>query len=203
MHKLLLACLLLSPLAADLCVAQDGAIDIICVDCRDPEQYPDDYVNFAFNQIYGPDAWLSWDQADDMFISNLDMQRVYVDADFVFFGIGFRGMELPLWPTNLLQFTLALPSGRLFTALRSIFLTSLPVPATSDDAPDDSRTGGMIGSIGDEGDDGEDENDYDVAFDEDPDEWDEPESDEYVGIVEIEDPDEYGRFEDADWCQEC
>ena len=136
MHKLLLVCLFLSPLAANLCVAQDGAIEIMCADCRDPEQYPDDYVNFAFNQIYGPDAWLTWDQADDMFISNLDLQRVYVDADFVFTGIGFKGLELPLWPTNLLQFTLALPSGRLITALRSIFLTSLPVPATTSDDSD-------------------------------------------------------------------
>jgi len=200
MHKLLLACLLLSPLAADLCAAQDGAIEIICADCRDPEHYPDDYVNFAFNQIYGPDSWLPWDQADDMFISNLDLERVYVDADFVFYGFGFKGLELPLWPANLLQFTLALPSGRLYVALRSIFLTSLPVPATSEDVTNDS---GATGSSGSDSDDGEDEDDHDISFDEDPDDWDDSDSDGLVGHVEIEDPDEDGNFEDPEWCEEC
>ncbi len=198
MRKLLLVFVLMSPLAAELCMAQDGAIDIICTDCRDPERYPDDFVNFAFNQIYGPDAWLSWDQADDMFITNLDLQRVYVDADFVFFGIGIKGFELPLWPANVLQFTLALPSGRLYTALRSIFLTSLPVPATDDDVADNSSPGDSSGS---EDDDEEDE--YDVSFDEDPDEWEEPDDDDYVGFTLIEDPDEYGDFDDPEWCEEC
>jgi hypothetical protein len=200
MHKLLLACLLISSFAADLCLAQDGAIEILCEDCRDPERYPDDYVNFAFNQIYGPDAWLTWDQADDMFISNLNQQRVYVDADFVFYGFGFKGLELPLWPTNLLKFTLALPSGRLYEALRSIFLTSLPVPATDDDVTDDSDTGGTSGSDGGEE---EDEDDYDSSFDEDTEEWDDWDEDEYVGYVEIEDPDEDGNFEEPEWCEEC
>lgn len=193
MHKLLLVCLFLSPLAANLCVAQDGAIEIMCADCRDPEQYPDDYVNFAFNQIYGPDAWLTWDQADDMFISNLDLQRVYVDADFVFTGIGFKGLELPLWPTNLLQFTLALPSGRLITALRSIFLTSLPVPATTSD--DSYESDGSDG--------GDEEDEQDFSYDEDWEDWEEPDTDEYIGHVEIEDPDDFGNFEDPEWCEEC
>jgi len=198
MRKLLLVALLLSPLAAELCMAQTGAIDIICVDCRDPEQYPDDFVNFAFNQIYGPDAWLSWDQADDMFITNLDNQRVYVDADFVFFGIGVRGFQLPLWPSNLLQFTVALPSGRLFTALRSIFLTSLPVPATRTSIVDNSDVSGAAGSDGDDGD--EEEEDY---FDGEEDEWEDPEFDDYEGFTSIEDPDEDGNFEEPEWCEEC
>lgn len=202
MRKLLLIFVLLSPLAAELCVAQTGAVDIICVDCRDPEQYPDDYVNFAFNQVYGPNAWLSWDQADDMFVTNLDHQRVYIDADFVFFGVGIRGFQLPLWPTNLLQFTLALPSGRLFTALRSIFQTSLPVPATITDLPadvDDRSTTGL--DDGDSGEDGEesDEGGYDAEADERED----FEFDDYEGTTFIEDPDEDGNFEEPEWCEEC
>ena len=202
MRKLLLIFVLLSPLAAELCVAQTGAVDIICVDCRDPEQYPDDYVNFAFNQVYGPNAWLSWDQADDMFVTNLDHQRVYIDADFVFFGVGIRGFQLPLWPTNLLQFTLALPSGRLFTALRSIFQTSLPVPATITDLPadvDERSTTGL--DDGDSNEDGEesDEGGYDAEADERED----YEFDDYEGTTFIEDPDEDGNFEEPEWCEEC
>ena len=199
MRKLLFVFLLWSPLAADLCMAQTGAIDIICVDCRDPEQYPDDYVNFAFNQIYGPNAWLSWDQADDMFVTNLDHQRVYIDADFVFFGVGIRGFHLPLWPSNLLRFTLALPSGRIFTALRSIFQTSLPVPTTGTSIADNGDGSGTTGSGGDDGDEDE-ENDY---FDAESDEWEEPEFDDYEGFTTIEDPDEDGNFEEPGWCEEC
>ena len=202
MRKLLLIFVLLSPLAAELCVAQTGAVDIICVDCRDAEQYPDDYVNFAFNQVYGPNAWLSWDQADDMFVTNLDHQRVYIDADFVFFGVGIRGFQLPLWPTNLLQFTLALPSGRLFTALRSIFQTSLPVPATITDLPadvDDRSTTGL-----DDGDSGEDGEESDEGgYDADADEHEDLEFDDYEGTTFIEDPDEDGNFEEPEWCEEC
>ena len=202
MRKLLLIFVLLSPLAAELCVAQTGAVDIICVDCRDPEQYPDDYVNFAFNQVYGPNAWLSWDQADDMFVTNLDHQRVYIDADFVFFGVGIRGFQLPLWPTNLLQFTLALPSGRLFTALRSIFQTSLPVPATITDLPadvDERSTTGL-----DDGDSNEDGEESDEGgYDADADEHEDLEFDDYEGTTFIEDPDEDGNFEEPEWCEEC
>jgi hypothetical protein len=197
---MLLVILLFSPLAAEPSVAQTGAIEIICVDCRDAEQYPDDFVNFAFNQIYGPDAWLSWDQADDMFISNLSHQRVYVDADFVFFGVGVRGFRLPLWPTNFLQFTLALPSGQLFTALRSIFQISLPVPSSTTTVPDEVDDGSTEGS-GYEGDEEDEEDDWD-DFAAELDDWEDPE-DDYEGSTWIEDPDENGDFEDTEWCEEC
>jgi len=203
MRNLLLVFVLMSPLAAEMCIAQDGAIEIICTDCRDPENYPDDFVNFAFNQIYGPNAWLSLDQADDMFITNLDLQRVYVDADFVFYGIGIKGFRLPLWPTKTLQFTLALPSGRLFTALRSIFLTPLPVPATGGDIAVNIDGDLATTSAADEGDEGDEGDEYDDYFDSDQDEWDEPDDNDYMGFTTIEDPDEFGNFEEPEWCEEC
>jgi hypothetical protein len=184
--------LLLLPLAADICVAQTSPLNIVCADCRDANQYPDDVVNFAFNQAYGPDSWLTFEQADDFYITNLDNQTAYVDIDFVFLGFGFQGLELPYWPTNLLQFTLALPNGNIYTVLRSIFLTGLPVPASDD--------GDVSG--GDGGGEGEDEgeDDYDNYGDE---EWEEPDYDEYEGETYIEDPDENGDFDDPDWCEEC
>jgi len=196
MRKLLPILLLLLPLAADICVAQTSPLNIVCEDCRDPHRYPDDFVNFAFNQLYGPDAWLSYEQADDFFITNLDNQTVYVDVDFLFLGIGFRGLRLPFWPRNLLHFTLALPNGTLYTARRSVFQTSLPVPSSSDSEQSDP---GGDGGEGDEGDDHDNDN-YD---DYDADEWEEPEYDDYEGITRIEDPDEDGLFEEADWCEEC
>ena len=192
MHKLLPILLLLLPLAADICVAQTSPLNIVCADCRDANQYPDDFVNFAFNQAYGPDAWLTFEQADDFYITNLDNQTAYVDIDFVFLGFGFQGLQLPYWPVNLLQFTLALPNGNIYTVFRSIFLTGLPVPSS-----DDGDVSG--GNGGTEGED-EDEDDYDNYGDE---EWEEPDYDEYEGETYIEDPDENGDFDDPDWCEEC
>ena len=189
MHKLLPILLFLLPLAADICVAQTSPLNIICADCRNPNYYPDDFVNFAFNQAYGPDAWLTFEQADDFYITNLDNQTVYVDIDFVFRGFGFKGLELPFWPTNLLQITLALPNGNIVTVLRSIFLTRLPVPASDDG----DVSGGDGGSEGDD----EDEDSYD-DYDEE-----EPDYDDYEGTTGIEDPDENGDFGDTDWCEEC
>ena len=190
MRKLLpILLLLLSPLAADICVAQSDLINIVCEDCRDPHQYPDDFVNFAFNQLYGPDAWLSYDQADDFYLTNLENQTVYVDADFIFLAIGMEGLRLPVWPTYILQFTLALPDGTLYTAFRSIFQTSLPVPSSDD------------GELGDGGGGSEAEDDEGDYIDDD--EWEEPEYDDYVGTTRIEDPDENGFFDDAEWCEEC
>ena len=192
MHKLLPILLLLLPLAADICVAQTSPLNIVCADCRDANQYPDDFVNFAFNQAYGPDAWLTFEQADDFYITNLDNQTAYVDIDFVFLGFGFQGLQLPYWPVNLLQFTLALPNGNIYTVFRSIFLTGLPVPSS-----DDGDVSG--GNGGTEGED-EDEDDYDNYGDE---EWEEPDYDEYEGETYIEDPDENGDYEETEWCEEC
>jgi len=194
MRKLLPVLLLLLPLAADICVAQTNAVNIVCEDCRSPNQYPDDFVNFAFNQIYGPDAWLSFEQADDFFITNLENQKVYVDVDFVLLGIELQGLRLPFWPRYLVQITLALPDGEMYTALRSIFQTSLPVPSSDGNAQTDPGGGGD--------DDGEDDEDDD-AYDDYDDEWEEPEYDDNVGVSWIEDPDEDGFFEDPDWCEEC
>lgn len=196
MRKLLPFLLLLLPLAADICVAQTSPLNIVCADCRDPNQYPDDFANFAFNQAYGPDAWLTFEQADDYYITNLDNQTVYVDIDFVFLGFGFAGFKLPYWPTNLLQFTLALPNGNIYTVFRSIFLTPLPVPSSEDDDWSDANNSGSS----DNGDEDEDEDNYD---DYEVDEWEEPDYDDYEGTTYIEDPDEYGDFEEPEWCEEC
>lgn len=129
MRKVFLALLLVVPFASEVALAQSNAIDIICADCRDPLKYPDDYANFAFNQIYGDHAWLTPAQADDFFIHNLKGDRVYVDVDFIMSGVKILGNTLPLWPTHTLKITLALPNGHIHTAIRSIFQTSLPVPS--------------------------------------------------------------------------
>lgn len=201
MRKSIFCALLLSLLSIDVCLAQANAINIMCDACRDPEEYPEDYANFAFNQIYGPDAWLSFEQADDFFVTNLDNQTVYVDVDFVFDGLTIHGFEFPLWPTYVVQITLALPDGDLHKLYRSIFQTGLPVPASPDNAQDDTGDGAW-GEDGGNGGGGEGDDEHGDPDAEDYD-WDDVEFDGYEGSVSIEDPDENGEFEDPEWCEEC
>jgi hypothetical protein len=176
--------------------AQTGAIHIVCENCRDPLAYPNDWANFAFNQIYGDDAWLDFDQADDFWIHNLDGDRVYVDVDFVMEGIKLFGNELPLWPTNMLQITIVLPDGQMLEVLRSVFMTPLPVPAPSGPDTEPGNTGST--GDGDSGNDGVDE--PETGDEQEP--WEQPEI-EIVGFTGIEDPDADGDFSEPEWCEEC
>ena len=197
MRKLLLGFLAACPFITGVCLAQANAINIYCGACRDPDRFPNDYANFAFNQIYGADSWLSPELADDFFVTNARGQRVYVDVDFVMTGFDFEGFRLPFWPRYLLQITMALPSGRVVSVLRSVFQTSLPVPSSPDVDPSDEPANDGGGTDGDEADE-----DYDFHYDEEFD-WDYIEIDGNDGHTWIEDPDENGNFEEPEWCEEC
>ena len=202
MRKLQLCALLLSFLSFEVCLSQANAINIVCDECRDPNAYPEDYANFAFNQIYGPDAWLSFEQADDFFVTNLDNQRVYIDVDYVFDGLHFEGFEVPLWPKNLVQIMLALPNGDLLKMYRSVFQTSLPVPASEENEPDNAGDSASDEHGDSGGGGGEADDDYGDPDAEDHD-WEGQEGGGYEGTTSIEDPDENGEFEEPDWCEEC
>lgn len=191
MHKLLAVLLLISPLLSEISLAQLGATENYCERCRDPYKHPDDYVNFAYGQIYGDEGWMDFDQADDFYIRNPDGFVVYVDVDFIMHGFSLVGLSFPIWPTNLLQISLALPNGTIYTTRRGVFHRTLPVPTSQDPTLSNPAGGGDDG--GNEGvDDPED----------DEDEWEAPEI-ERDGRVDIEDPDENGEFSDTDWCEEC
>jgi hypothetical protein len=194
MRKLNLLPVLLATVVASTALAQLNAREIFCEMCRDPLRYPDDWANFAFNQVYGDKAWLDFDEADDFFLVNRRGDRVYVDVDYVMKGINVFGKELPLWPKNKLQIELALPNGRIVTYLRSIFMYPLPVPSGSDTGTgsDNTSSGDGSGGHGGEGDD-----DYDTE-----DDYNHPEV-EPNGIVDVVDPDENGEFPDTEWCEEC
>jgi len=190
MYKLIAALLLISPLVSDISFAQRGATENYCERCRDPYEHPDDYVNYAYDQIYGDDGWMDFDQADDFYIINPDGFVVYVDVDFIMRGLELFGLSLPMWPTNQLQISLALPNGNIYTTRRRVFHRTLPVPTSQDPAP------GGPGGADDGGNDGVDDP-------EDGDEEWEPPEIERNGNVRIEDPDENGEFAEAEWCVEC
>ena len=194
MRKVMTALLLSTLIAPCLSQAQTNAEVVICEECRDPLMYPDDYVNFAYNQVYGESGWMDFDQADDFFIENLAGDRVYVDVDFVMHSSSLFGINLPIWPENMLQITLALPNGLIYTTVRSIFMSPLPVPSSPE--PETEEPEGENEGSGEGVDDpeGESEPEPELELDE---EWGP------VGVTGIQDPDENGEFPDPDWCEEC
>jgi len=191
MHKLLAVLLLFSPLLSEISLAQLDATENYCERCRNPYEHPDDYVNFAYGQVYGDEGWMDFDQADDFYISNPDGFVVYVDIDYVMHGFSLVGLSLPIWPSNMLQIAVALPNGTIYTTRRNVFHRTLPVPTSQDPTP--SYPAGNAGNGGNEGVDDPEDDDED---------WELPEI-EREGRVDIEDPDENGEFSDADWCEEC
>ena len=175
MRKLIVLLMLLSPLAVTDVSAQANAIEVYCGECRDPLRYPADWANFAFNQLIGDGAWMTWDQADDFFIRNPRGDRVYVDVDLVMGGFNLLGQRLPVWPRNIVKITLALPNGTIVEYLRSIFLHPLPVPSPPGPEPGPG-----------ENDPGDDDDSEDGVDDEPP----------------RADPELPG-LDDGDWCVEC
>ena len=191
MHKLVTVLLLTLLVLADPCFAQLGATENYCERCRTPYEHPDDYVNFAYGQVYGDEGGMDFDQADDFYISNPDGFVVDVDIDYVMHGFSLVGLSLPIWPSNMLQIAVALPNGTIYTTRRTVFHRTLPVPTSQDPTP--SYPAGDADNGGNEGvDDPED----------DDEEWELPEI-EREGRVDIEDPDENGEFSETDWCEEC
>jgi hypothetical protein len=189
MRRLIVLLTVLAALALPVAEAQLNAVEILCEECRDPDRYPDDWANFAFNQVYGDEAWMDFDEADDFFIYNLRGDRVYVDIDYIMKGFNVFGQELPLWPQNKLSIELALPNGKILKYIRSIFMHPMPVPAPGGPNDDSSESDDSSG--------GEADDDYGAAED---DGLPEPGIDNR-GIVEIVDPDEDGYF--PEWCEEC
>lgn len=183
---------ILAATASPTAQSQLNAINLLCEECRDPIRYTDDWANFAFNQVYGDEAWMDFDQADDFFIYNLRGDRVYVDIDYVMEGFNLIGQRLPIWPKNKLLIELALPNGDIVSYVRSIFMHPLPVPASDDSSEDDPGSNG--GGGGGEADDDDRPDDDDGLPDPDI---------EHEGIVEIVDPDEVGEYPDTEWCEEC
>jgi len=61
--------------------AQRRHLTVVCDDCRDTRRNPRDYRNFAYNQIFAPDAKMSYDEGDFFLLVNPDGQSVFVDMN--------------------------------------------------------------------------------------------------------------------------
>lgn len=58
-------------------------VEVLCSACRDPDEFPRDYGNTAYNQVFGQSGWMSLDQADKILITNLNNRWAVVDVNFV------------------------------------------------------------------------------------------------------------------------
>jgi len=94
--------------------AQSSHPRLVCEACRNPNFFPRDYRNFAFNQVVGPNTWMTLEMANFFEVINLDGHSVFVDIniDIEMFTIDL-GLPLTLpYPVGLeLQVILNLENG--------------------------------------------------------------------------------------------
>ena len=69
--------------------AWSGLIEVACEECRNPEEYPRDFGNQAFNQLFGCNQWLTLAPGDQLKIINLNGESAIVDLNSVVTGLNF------------------------------------------------------------------------------------------------------------------
>lgn len=62
-------------------VQAQALLNIYCEDCRDLTAYPEDARNFSYNQVFGPQSWLSLEQADRFRITDSYGTTVTIDMN--------------------------------------------------------------------------------------------------------------------------
>jgi hypothetical protein len=103
MHKV--ACLLLC-LTTNIAWSAD-LTEVRCGQCRDVYEHPQDYGNFAYNQVFGSNPTLSFAQGDIMKVVSPSGQWAVVDLNFV---SNQTGLSFSIY---FLYYSLAVPNGRI------------------------------------------------------------------------------------------
>ncbi len=80
MKNLILASILLLPAFANA----QALLNIYCEDCRDLADFPEDARNFSYNQVFGPQSWLTLGQADRFRITDRYGNTVTIDMNIQF-----------------------------------------------------------------------------------------------------------------------
>ena len=157
---------------------------ILCDDCRDPYEYPMDFVAVAFNAYFGEDPWL--------FESNLGWPfRIYtLDGQYVVVWFENFIFNIPTLLPGLFDVYVRFENGRVMSFSILQDGPDLQIGPITEPEPDPELESDSCSCAGG-GSDADSEN-YD-----EPDEFD-PDEPERTGIVEIEDPDEDGEFEPWD-----
>lgn len=151
----------------------------MCVECRNPEDFPMDYAAFAYNHFFGENPWLRNSRLGIPFrVYNMKLEYAIVWFEKMLF-------DAPSFLPNLLEIKLRLENGRVLTM--EVLQTGPPLPIGPE--VNISRQGGGWGSGGDDDHDYSDDGE-DFDFDDEG----------FRGVVEIEDPDDEGNF--PEWEEE-
>ena len=80
MKNLILTSMLLLPALANA----QALLNIYCEECRDLTEFPEDARNFSYNQVFGPQSWLTPDQADRFQLTDRFGNTVTIDMNVEF-----------------------------------------------------------------------------------------------------------------------
>lgn len=118
--------------------AQADLLEVKCLQCRDPQLHPKDYGNFAFNQVFGPEGWVTGSDRSRMKITNLDDRWAVVELDHKLnytpftFSVGFITMDfVTISPEILVRVyadTGALESYSTIVSGSDLIIGPLPAP---------------------------------------------------------------------------
>ena len=81
--------------------AQGAYPTVTCDACRNPRAHPRDVRNFAFNQLFAPDGWMTFEQGDFFQVTTRDGHSVFVDMNMNLAAFTINlGIPIPLpYPT--------------------------------------------------------------------------------------------------------
>lgn len=80
---------------------------VACDLCRDVYQFPDDYANHAYNQVFGEDPVLSFIEGDTMLVVATNGQWAIVDLNYILEPTGWSLSIL------ILSHAISIPNGRI------------------------------------------------------------------------------------------
>lgn len=160
--------------------AADRMLTLTCGDCRDLSLYPGDGANFSLNQVWGPDSWLTPEQANMFRIQDGFGNRMTVDVNiqiefkwypFEYIPFTFLRFGVP-WPDDL-RMQIIIRDKRWHVVYKDILRpTEAEWPLMVGDDPDESSpepdSGPRSGSVPDH-DDNDNEDSEDGAPDADND----------------------------------
>ena len=77
-------------------VAQSTLPEVTCYECRSPYRFPRDFRNFAYNQVFGPNGTMSYEEADIFRVINPAGQGLVVDMNMDLVVLQLRLGDIPI-----------------------------------------------------------------------------------------------------------
>jgi hypothetical protein len=177
-------------------------LNIVCEDCRDFVGFPEDARNFAYNQVFGDNSWLSLDQGDIFQVTNMLGQTVTADLNWNVTWIAIPWVPIPVPILGPIQVIIVFPNADRIVYTIDPATISGPLPVGDVNTPFNSDSDGGGGGGGGSGDD----DDYDDFEDNDDygDDYDSDDDGDCAACEAYFDGDENGELDEDpyDWLEE-